>query len=71
MEPAQKHFRQMLGMEAPEELRGLARDGLSKIAARELKARGPRMDAVFYLRDHFRDRHAGQVRAGYQSHNPQ
>ena len=38
-------------MEAPEELRGLARDGLSKIAARELKARGPRMDAVFYLLD--------------------
>jgi len=31
-------------MEAPEELRGLARDELSKIAARELKARGPRKD---------------------------
>ena len=31
-------------MEAPEELRGLARDGLRKIAARELKARGPRKD---------------------------
>jgi hypothetical protein len=36
-------------MEAPEELRSLARKGLSKIVARELKARGPRMDAVFYL----------------------
>ena len=41
-------------MEAPEELRGLARDGLRKIAARELKARGPRMDAVFYLLDAMR-----------------
>jgi len=41
-------------MEAPEELRGLARDGLRKIAARELKARGPRMDAVFYQLDALR-----------------
>jgi len=48
MEPAQKHFQAVLEMEAPEELRSLARDGLSKIAARKLKARGPRMDAVFY-----------------------
>ncbi len=47
-------------MEAPEELHGLARDGLRKIAARELNARGPRMDAVFYLRDPLRDRHAGK-----------
>ncbi len=31
-------------MQAPEELRALARNGLSKIAARELKARGPRQD---------------------------
>ncbi|MCX6680970.1 MAG: hypothetical protein NTX42_11500 [Methanothrix sp.] len=31
-------------MEAPEELRDLARDGLRKIAARKLKARGPRKD---------------------------
>jgi len=48
---AQKHFQAALEMEAPEELRALARNGLSKIAARELKARGPRMDAVFYLLD--------------------
>ena len=54
MELAQKHFLAVLKMEAPEELRGLARDGLSKIAARELKARGPRMDAVFYLLDAMR-----------------
>ena len=54
MEPAQKHFQKVLEMEAPEELRSLARDGLRKIAARELKARGPRMDAVFYLLDAMR-----------------
>jgi len=41
-------------MEAAEELRDLARDGLRKIAVRELKARGPRMDAVFYLLDAMR-----------------
>ena len=54
IELAQKHFQKVLEMEAPEELRGLARDGLRKIAARELKARGPRMDAVFYLLDALR-----------------
>lgn len=54
MEPAQKHFQAVLEMEAPEELRSLARDVLRKIAARELKARGPRMDAVFYLLDAMR-----------------
>ena len=54
IEPTQKHFQKVLEMEAPEELRGLARNGLSKIAARELKARGPRMDAFFYLLDALR-----------------
>lgn len=54
LEPAQKHFQKVLEMEAPEELRVLARDGLRKIAARELKSRGPRMDAVFYLLDAMR-----------------
>ena len=54
IEQAQKHFQELLAMEAPEELRGLARDGLRKIAARELKARVPRMDAVFYLLDALR-----------------
>ena len=54
IEQAQKHFQKVLEMEAPEELRGLARDGLRRIAARELKARGPRMDAVFYLLDALR-----------------
>jgi hypothetical protein len=42
--PAQKHFQKVLEMEAPEELRALARDGLREMAARELKARGPRKD---------------------------
>ncbi|MBN1236654.1 MAG: hypothetical protein JW999_11515 [Methanotrichaceae archaeon] len=53
-ELAQKHFQAVLAMEAPEELRALARNGLREIAVRELKARGPRMDAVFYLLDAMR-----------------
>ena len=32
IEPAQKHFQKVLEMEAPEELRVLARDGLRRIA---------------------------------------
>ena len=44
IEPAQKHFLAWLEMEAPVELRGLARNGLREIAAGELKARGPRKD---------------------------
>jgi hypothetical protein len=36
------------------ELRALARNGLREIAVRELKARGPRVDAVFYLLDAMR-----------------
>ncbi|MGV8175448.1 MAG: tetratricopeptide repeat protein, partial [Methanothrix sp.] len=54
IEPAQKHFQMVLDMLAPEELRALARNGLREIAVRELKARGPRMDAVFYLLDAMR-----------------
>ena len=41
-------------MQAPEELRTLAKNGLREIAVRGLKARGPRMDAVFYLLDAIR-----------------
>jgi hypothetical protein len=40
IEPAQKHFPAVMEMEAPEDLRDLARDGLREISARELKARG-------------------------------
>jgi hypothetical protein len=54
MEPAQKHFQMVLEMEASEELGGPARDVLRKIAVRGLEARGPRMDAVFYLLDALR-----------------
>jgi len=54
IELAQKHFQMVLDMQAPEELRALARNGLREIAVRELKARGPRMDAVFYLLDAMR-----------------
>jgi tetratricopeptide (TPR) repeat protein len=54
IDPAQKHFQMVLDTEAPEELRGLARNGLREIAVRGLKSRGPRMDAVFYLLDAMR-----------------
>jgi len=54
IEQAQKHFQMVLDMPAPEDLRALARNGLREIAVRELKARGPRMDAVFYLLDAMR-----------------
>ena len=54
IEQAQKHFQMVLDMPSPEELRALARNGLREIAVRELKARGPRMDAVFYLLDAMR-----------------
>ena len=51
IEQAQKHFQMVLDMPAPEELRALARNGLREIAVRELKDRGPRMDAGQYCLD--------------------
>ena len=54
IELAQKLFKAELEMEVPEELRSLAGNGLREIAAREIKACGPRMDAVFYLLDAMR-----------------
>jgi len=54
IEPAQKRFQEVLEVQSPKSLRGLARNGLREIAARELKAKGPRMDAVFYLLDAMR-----------------
>ena len=54
IEPAQKHFQEVLALEAPEEMRVLARNGLREIAVRGLKARGPKMDVVFYLLDAMR-----------------
>jgi hypothetical protein len=47
--PAPKHFPAMLEMGAPEDLRGLARDGLREMAAREIKAKGPRKDRGLLL----------------------
>jgi hypothetical protein len=54
IELAQEHFKPVLDMEAPDSLRGMARSGLRKIAVREFNAKGPRMDAVFYLLDAMR-----------------
>jgi hypothetical protein len=51
IEQAQRHFQMVMDMPASEELRALAKNGLREIAMRGLKSRGPRMDAVFYLRD--------------------
>ncbi|MDD2755343.1 MAG: tetratricopeptide repeat protein [Methanothrix sp.] len=48
-EPAQKYFEKVLEMEAQESLHVLAKSGLREIASREFKAKGPRVDAVFYL----------------------
>ena len=54
IEQAQKHFQMVQDMQAPEELRTLAKNGLREIAVRGLKARGPRMDAVIYQLDAMR-----------------
>ncbi|MDD1761045.1 MAG: hypothetical protein LUQ59_02325 [Methanothrix sp.] len=65
IEPAQKHFQKVLEMEAPEDLRGLARDGLRKIAARELKATGLRKDGDLlsgWARRLFRDKSLQEIR---------
>lgn len=42
IEQAQRHFQMVLDMPAPEELRGLAKNGRREMAARDLNARGPR-----------------------------
>lgn len=67
-------------MQAPEELRGLARDGLQEIAVRGLKSRGLRMDDSLLSAgrhgalprqvagggsgDRLRDRDAGSISGG-------
>jgi len=48
-ERADKFYRQVVKMNAPAPLKGLAKDGLREIAVSHLKADGLRMDAVFYL----------------------
>jgi len=49
IEQAQEHCQMVLEMEAPEDLRSLARNGLrGELQSGELKARWSKMDAVFY-----------------------
>jgi tetratricopeptide (TPR) repeat protein len=48
-ENAEKYFRVLLDMQAPEMLKELARKGLGEIAFKTLKSRGPRMDVVLYI----------------------
>lgn len=48
-EKADEFFRKVLTLEAPENLKDLAKDGLREIAISNLKSKGFRIDAVFYL----------------------
>lgn len=48
-EGANGYFRALLNMQAPEQFKELAREGLREIAVRKLKSQGLRMDAVFYM----------------------
>ena len=48
-EGADKYFRILLNMQAADQLKSLAKDGLREIAATTLKSQGIRMDAVFYI----------------------
>ena len=48
-EKADKYYKELLEMDAPTQLKKLAKDGLRKIAASDFKSKGFRIDAVFYL----------------------
>ena len=48
-ENAEKYFKIVLDMRAPETIKELAREGLGEIAFKTLKSQGPRMDVVFYI----------------------
>ena len=48
-ENAEKYFKALLDLQAPETLKELAREGLGEIAIKTLKSHGPRMDVVFYI----------------------
>jgi tetratricopeptide (TPR) repeat protein len=48
-ENAEKYFKALLDMPAPDNLRELAREGLGEIAFKTLKSQGPRMDVVLYI----------------------
>ena len=48
-EKADRYYNEVLGIDAPENIRNLAKDGLREIAVSSFKSKGFRMDAVFYL----------------------
>jgi len=48
-EKADEFFRKVLTLDAPENIKDLAKDGLREIAISNLKSKGFRIDAVFYL----------------------
>lgn len=48
-EKADNYYKEVLKMDAPPNLRNLAKDRLRKIAVSHFKSKGFRMDAVFYL----------------------
>jgi tetratricopeptide (TPR) repeat protein len=48
-EKADKYFRKVLEMEAPSNIKELARDGLREIAMTHLKSKGFRMDVVMHM----------------------
>lgn len=48
-EKADRYYNEVLGMDAPENIRNLAKEGLREIAVSSFKSKGFRMDAVFYL----------------------
>ena len=51
LERADQLFQQLLGLDAPEKLKELARTARREIAISNFKSKGFRMDAVFYLMD--------------------
>ena len=48
-EKADEFFRKVLALDAPENIKDLAKDGLREIAISNLKSQGFRIDAVFYI----------------------
>lgn len=48
-EKADEFFRKVLVLDAPDNIKDLAKDGLREIATSNLKSKGFRIDAVFYL----------------------
>jgi tetratricopeptide (TPR) repeat protein len=48
-ESAERYFKILLDMQAPEMLKEMAREGLGEIAFKTLKSHGPKMDVLFYI----------------------